>query len=40
MQAIGFENYGAEEVLKKLTLPRPIPTPNQALIRVAAAGIR
>lgn len=39
MQAIGFEEYGAEDVLKGLTLPRPILTPNQVLIRVGAAGV-
>jgi NADPH:quinone reductase-like Zn-dependent oxidoreductase len=39
MQAIGFRQYGAADVLEPLQVARPKVTPNSVLLRVAAAGI-
>jgi NADPH:quinone reductase-like Zn-dependent oxidoreductase len=39
MQAIGFHQYGAADVLEPLRVARPKVTPNSVLLRVAAAGI-
>ncbi len=39
MHAIGFRQYGAADVLEPLQVARPEITPNDVLLRVAAAGI-
>ena len=38
-KAVKFEKYGAVGVLQVVEVPRPVPGPGQALVRVKAAGI-
>lgn len=39
MQAIGFRQYGTEDVLEPLTVARPAVASDSVLIRVVAAGV-
>lgn len=39
MQAVQIHEYGGLDVLKLEAAPKPVPTENEVLIRVAAAGI-
>lgn len=39
MRAIGQDVLGGPEVLKEVRLPRPVPRPNEVLVRVRAAGV-
>ena len=39
MKAVRFDEYGGVEVLKVVDVPRPLPGPQQVLVRVKAAGI-
>lgn len=39
MRAIAITTAGGPEVLRPVTLPRPIPLPGQVLIEVSAAGV-
>lgn len=37
--AVSFDEYGGPDVLRFIEVPRPVPGPRQALVRVKAAGI-
>ncbi|MGW5349525.1 NADP-dependent oxidoreductase [Streptomyces sp. NPDC004031] len=39
MRAVGQRRYGGPDVLEVVELPRPVPGPGQALVRVQAAGV-
>lgn len=39
MHAIGFDTYGAPQVLHPVNLPDPTPGAGEVLVRVAAAGV-
>jgi NADPH:quinone reductase-like Zn-dependent oxidoreductase len=39
MRAVQFDEYGDPEVLRIATVPRPVPGPGQALVRVLAASV-
>ena len=39
MQAVRIHEYGGTDELKLETVPRPMPGPNEALIKVHAAGV-
>src|SRR5512133_3853138 len=39
MQAIHIHNYGGPDVLRLEDVPRPVPGPNELLIRVHAASV-
>ena len=39
MHAIGFDTYGAPQVLHHVNLPDPTPGAGEVLVRVAAAGV-
>ncbi|KPQ05595.1 MAG: Zn-binding dehydrogenase [Rhodobacteraceae bacterium HLUCCA12] len=39
MRAICYETYGDPEVLRLVSLPRPVPGPGQVLVKLAAAGV-
>ncbi|MCK8433295.1 NADP-dependent oxidoreductase [Streptomyces sp. D2-8] len=39
MRAIGQEDLGGPEVLKEVEIERPVPKPNEVLVRVRAAGV-
>ncbi len=39
MKAVRFDEYGDEDVLKVVDVPRPVPGPGQVLVQVRAAGI-
>ncbi|MEU1462435.1 NADP-dependent oxidoreductase [Streptomyces sp. NPDC005727] len=39
MRAIGQEVLGGPEVLKEVRVERPVPRPNEVLVRVRAAGV-
>src|SRR5262245_11571546 len=39
MKAVTFENFGAPSVLKVTTVERPVPGPDDVLVRIHAAGI-
>ncbi|HKA04714.1 MAG TPA: zinc-binding dehydrogenase [Acidimicrobiales bacterium] len=38
-KAVRFDEYGDIDVLRVVDVPRPVPGPGQALVRVAAAGV-
>ncbi|MGW4346562.1 NADP-dependent oxidoreductase [Streptomyces sp. NPDC004690] len=39
MRAVGQDVLGGPEVLKEIELERPVPRPNEVLVRVRAAGV-
>jgi NADPH:quinone reductase-like Zn-dependent oxidoreductase len=39
MLAVRFDEYGDVDVLKVVEVPKPVPTPEQVLVQVKAAGI-
>ena len=39
MRAIVYSEYGSPEVLRLEERPKPIPGPDQILVKVAAAGV-
>lgn len=39
MKAIGIKRFGGREVLEKLDLPKPVPGPHEALVKIRAAGV-
>ena len=39
MKAIQVSRAGGPEVLELVDLPRPVPGPGEALVRLAAAGV-
>jgi NADPH:quinone reductase-like Zn-dependent oxidoreductase len=39
MRAVRFNQYGDEDVLQVVEVPRPVPGPGQVLVQVRAAGI-
>ena len=39
MHAIGFDTYGAPQVLHPVNLPDPTPGAGEVLVRIAAAGV-
>jgi NADPH:quinone reductase-like Zn-dependent oxidoreductase len=39
MKAVRFDQYGDEEVLEIVEIPRPVPGPGEVLVQVKAAGI-
>ena len=39
MKAIGIRRFGGGEVLEELDLPKPSPGPQEALVRIRAAGV-
>jgi NADPH:quinone reductase-like Zn-dependent oxidoreductase len=39
VQAVQFDEYGDIDVLKVVEVPRPVPGPDQVLVKVMAAGI-
>ena len=39
MRAVRFDQYGDENVLQVVEVPRPVPGPGQVLVQVRAAGI-
>ena len=38
-RAVRFDKYGGIDVLRVVEVERPVPNPNQVLVRVKAAGI-
>ena len=38
-RAVKFDHYGEIDVLRVVEVERPVPKPNQVLVRVKAAGI-
>jgi len=38
-RAVKFDHYGGIDVLRVVEVERPVPKPNQVLVRVKAAGI-
>lgn len=39
MKAIAIEQFGGREVMKMMDLPRPLPKPNEILVKIHAAGV-
>lgn len=39
MQAVQYRCYGGPEVLERVQLPKPVPGPDELLVRVEAAGV-